>query len=703
MVALVAPAGYGKTTVLTQWCACTPRRVAWVSLDREDDDPAVLLADLGAALAATGPVDAGLVRTISSPGTSVAAGVARRAAAALASVGEPVLLVLDHSEALQAPDTRDAVAALALRLPPNAQLAVASRASPPLPVARLRAQGAVAEIGVDDLVMDHVEARSLLEAVGEDLAGTDAVDVVRRTEGWPVGIYLAALAARSGTVRAPEPVRLTGDDRAVADYLRSELLARAPADRLSFLTRTSVLERMCGPLCDAVLVRRRSGRMLEELEGANFMLVPLDRRREWYRYHTLFQELLHAELQRREAELVADLHRRAAAWCEDNGAPEMAIYHAQQAGDADTVARLVARIGIPTYASGRHETVHRWMQWFDGRGLVDRYPPVAVLGAIFLALFGQPADAERWAAVAESVTLPDAVGPDGSPMSALLALQRAFLCRDGTERMWRDAHDAGTNLAPGSRWGVGALVLEGIGKLLSGDPDGADALFARVTVLAEQDGAIPSAATVWAERAVIAIDRDDWGEADHVAARALHFVDRGGLEDYAQSALAYAVSARTAVRRGDVAAARLHLGAAVRLRPKLSYALPYYAVQSLLQLAWTYVALADRAGARRVLREARDVLVIRPELGTLGDQAAELRRRLDAVESGPIGASSLTKAELRLIPLLSTHLTYAEIGERLYVSRNTIKTQAMSIYRKLDVTSRSAAIERIEEIGLLGR
>ena len=141
----------------------------------------------------------------------------------------------------------------------------------------------------------------------------------------------------------------------------------------------------------------------------------------------------------------------------------------------------------------------------------------------------------------------------------------------------------------------------------------------------------------------------------------------------------------------------------MRLRPKLSYALPHYAVQSLLQLGWTYVALADRSGARAVLREARDVLLIRPDLGTLGEQAAELRRRLAAVETGPIGASSLTKAELRLIPLLSTHLTFTEIGERLYVSRNTVKTQAMSIYRKLNVSSRSEAIERVEAIGLLGR
>ncbi len=320
VVSVVAPAGYGKTSLLTQWSARTPRAVAWISLDRDDNDPAVLLACLGAALAGIGPVDDGLVRATSWPGLSVAAAVARRAATALAALGEPVTVVLDHAEVLVSPDARDVVGELAVRLPPNAQLAVASRDAPPLPLGLLRAQGAVLEIGIDDLVMDAAEARELLDGVGDELAGTDAEDVVRRTEGWPVGIYLAALALRAGRGRSAAAVSFRGDDRAVADYLRSELLARVSPDRRSFLTRTSVLDRMCGPLCDAVLSRKRSSRMLEELEGSNLMLVPLDRRREWYRYHRLFQDLLHAELLRDEQDVIVDLHRRAAAWCEANDA-----------------------------------------------------------------------------------------------------------------------------------------------------------------------------------------------------------------------------------------------------------------------------------------------------------------------------------------------------------------------------------------------
>jgi len=210
-------------------------------------------------------------------------------------------------------------------------------------------------------------------------------------------------------------------------------------------------------------------------------------------------------------------------------------------------------------------------------------------------------------------------------------------------------------------------------------------------------------ATGLAERAVIAIGRQEWGEADHLAARSAAVVRAGHLEDYAQSGLPYALSARTAVHRGDLVAARLYLAAVARLRPLLNYALPHYSVQTLTELARAYLALADRAGAREVLRQVRDILLLRPDLGTLVEEAADLRERLDAVEGGPVGASSLTTAELRLIPFLSTHLTFPQIGERLFVSRHTVKTQAVSIYRKLGVTSRGEAIERVEALGLLGR
>jgi LuxR family transcriptional regulator, maltose regulon positive regulatory protein len=190
--------------------------------------------------------------------------------------------------------------------------------------------------------MDEGEARALLEAAGVGPSDADVTRLIDRAEGWPVGLYLAALALQAGSPQDRAGFGFTGDDRFMADYLRSELLAHLSPELVTFLTRTAMLERMCGPLCDAVLATKGSGEVLASLEGANLLLVPLDRRRAWYRYHQLFRELLLAELERREPELVGELHARAAAWYKANQLPEVTIDHAQAAGDPDRVARLVA-------------------------------------------------------------------------------------------------------------------------------------------------------------------------------------------------------------------------------------------------------------------------------------------------------------------------------------------------------------------------
>jgi LuxR family maltose regulon positive regulatory protein len=382
VVSIVAPPGYGKSALLSQWAEETPRRVAWVSLEAEDNDPAVLMAYIAAALDRAQPIDADILRTRAPPGMSVAATVARRIAATMSGMVDPVALVLDHTELLYNHQCRDAIAELALHIPPIGKLVLASRGLPPVPTASLRARGAVVEIGADDLAMDESEARLLLEGAGVELADTELAALVRHTEGWPVGLYLGALASKADGRRPAAGLAFSGDDRLMADYLRTELLSRVPRGGVSFLTRTSVLERMCGPLCDAVVDGTPSGRLLEALEGSNLLLVPLDRTREWYRYHKLFQQLLRAELGQREAGAVTQLHSRA-AWYESNGLPEMAITHAQAAGDADQVARLVTACMLAAYAGGRLETVDRWFQWFDDHDLIENYPSVAVLGAVF--------------------------------------------------------------------------------------------------------------------------------------------------------------------------------------------------------------------------------------------------------------------------------------------------------------------------------
>jgi LuxR family maltose regulon positive regulatory protein len=677
VVCVVAPPGYGKTTLLAQWSARVGPRVGWVSVDRRDNDPVVLLTYIAAALDRVEPVDPGLFQVLASPGVSVVATVVPRLVASVAAMTEPVGLVLDQLESLENQVCLDALAELAIGLPAGSQLALASRRAPALPVALLRAQGQVVEVGAAELAMDQEESRALLEATGSGLSETDMAELAARAEGWPVGLYLAALARKAGGPGSDAGFAFTGDDRFMADYLRSELLAQLPAELVRFLTRAAVLERLSGPLCDAVLDTSGSSQVLESLEGSNLLLVPLDRQRAWYRYHQLFGELLLAELERREPQLVPRLHARAAVWCEANGLPEMAIDHAQAAGDADRVARLVAALTQPAYAAGRVTTARRWLRWFEDRGLVGRYPPVAVLGAWLQALEGRPAAAERWADAAEHPVAASEVAPaartppDGSAMASHLAMLRGLLCRDGVGRMWADSQAALAGLRPASPWRATALLLAGVAALADGQPDRADAVLADAAAVGLDVGALPATATALAERCLVAIQRDDWAAAHALAEQAVGIVATGQLEDYIMSALAHAVAARAALRRGAAPAAREHLARAARLRPLLSSAIPTLAVQTLLELGRAYLALSDAAGVRAVLGQARDVLRARPDLGRLPAQVEELRSSLDLARQASPGASGLTTAELRLLPLLATHLTFREIGERLYISPRT--------------------------------
>ena len=613
---------------------------------------------------------------------------------------EPVALVLDDAEAITNPECIDTITELALSFPAGSRLAIASRDTLLLPAARLRAHGRIVEIGADDLAMSDREAAVLLSGAGVGVGAHDVDALVQRTEGWPAGLYLAALAMRAGSPRAEAGFSVTGDDRFVGDYLRSELLDRVSRAEVTFLTRTAILDRMCGGLCDAVVGRTGSSRTLEQLESRNLLVVPLDRRREWYRYHHLFRELLHAELRRREPELIARLHSRAAHWYEANAMPEAAIDHAMAAGDAGRVGRLVLNQMQPVWASGRIDTVLGWMQWLEGRTEVEHYSGIAAHAALILALLGRPGEAERWAAAAERDPATGTL-PDGNTMAATLAYLQALLCRRGVAQMRRDAQLAMAGLSPASPYRATMLHTEGVSHLLDGDLDRADPLLAHAFDVAISAGAVPFLPVVLAERGIVAIARDEWHEAEAFADQALAFVQDGSLDRYWTSALVYAFVARCALHRGDLQHAREYVARAARLRPLLTSALPVVSAQTLLELARCYISLGDIGGARTVLRQAQDIFGQRPGLGALPRQAAELHSRLNGNPAAMHGASSLTTAELRLLPLLPTHLTLGEIGERLHITRNTVKTQAIAIYRKFGVSSRRAAISRMHELGLL--
>jgi LuxR family transcriptional regulator, maltose regulon positive regulatory protein len=257
VITLVAPPGYGKTTLMAQWAQRTESRVAWLSCDDTDNDPVVLLSALAVALSRIGPVDPAIFSALASSGGDIT--VVPRFVAAVAPVQPPVTVLVDHAEAVTNRQCLNTIAEFALRLPPGWQFALASRTVVPLPTARLRAHGGILEITADDLAMGVTEAHSLLKGAGVEADEASLRDLLQRTKGWPAGLYIAALAIKSGTRQSDAGFTFTGDDVYMGDYLRSELLAGISAEEASFLTRTSVLERMCGSLCDAILGWSGSG------------------------------------------------------------------------------------------------------------------------------------------------------------------------------------------------------------------------------------------------------------------------------------------------------------------------------------------------------------------------------------------------------------------------------------------------------------
>ncbi len=353
------------------------------------------------------------------------------------------------------------------------------------------------------------------------------------------------------------------------------------------------------------------------------------------------------------------------------------------------------------WASGRIDTVERWMERLGSRAPAPHTPAMIAHGALIFALLGRPGDTERWAAVAESSP---AIGtlPDGSTVEATMAYLRANLCREGPAVMRADAVEALAGLGPTSPYRATMLHAEGLSYLLEGDLESADASFAHAFDLAVSIDAAPVAALVLAEQFLVAVERDEWTAAESLMKRSLEIVARGPFDEYWTSALVFAAAAHAAAHRGDMSEAREYARRATRLRPLLTYALPVVSVQALVELARAYLALVDPEGARAVLEQLRGILQQRPDVGSLVGTVHRLDERVGQITAArPLGASSLTAAELRLVPLLSTHLTYPEIGERLFISRHTVKTHAGSVYRKLGASSRKEAVERIVELGLI--
>jgi LuxR family transcriptional regulator, maltose regulon positive regulatory protein len=701
VVAITAPAGYGKTTLLAEWAERDRRPFAWVSIDEADADPVVFLGHVAVALDRVESIDPGVFETIASPTGISPRRVLSRLGSALSMRTRPFVLVLDDVDRLSEPMVADAVMTLAGYVPTGSLLALSGRAVPNNGLARLRADGRLIEVGVDDLALGPPQAHRLLRGAGVRATKAEAAELADATEGWPVGLYLAALSLQEQRRSTLPPIRFTGDDRFVVDYVRSEVLEPLTRDRQRFLIRTSILDRLNGSVCDAVMERSGSARTLESIERQNLLLVPLDRQREWYRYHHLFRDVLRAELARREPDSIPELHRRAADRFEEAGMLEDAFMHAHASGDTKRAAELLQRMGLAYYRNGRSATLRRWLDLL-GEDVVAGNGGLALMAAWIAALSGDPVAADRWASAADHVPL---TGPSflGSPsLRSVAAMVHATMSRGGAVAMYQAAQLAVREEPGSSPFRASALAYLGLATLIRGDEEAADALFAEASDVGERNGGMNAASLAFAERSLIATSRGDRDAADEYARHARAVVDDAHLDEHITTGPVYAASARAALRAGDQDQARVELAAAQRLRPILTWGFPTISVQTRLELARVHVGLSDVPGARTLLAEVDEILTHRPDLGRLTTQAVELRTHVGSVRTGRSpGPTTLTAAELRLLTFLPTHLSFREIGARLFVSPNTVKTQAISIYRKLGVSARSDAVQAARDLRLL--
>jgi LuxR family transcriptional regulator, maltose regulon positive regulatory protein len=678
VVLVTAPPGYGKTSLIEDWSERDGRLFVWVGAARNEDTPAFARRLTSSVLAG---VRTGARRR---GGTAVTAVQSVAEAARILAVSQvPVVVVVDDIDLLSTDDGAAMLMRFADELPAGSQLVLAGRSTAALPVARWRASGRLFELTTDDLRFTNREAGALFRGTGVLLPQRLLSALNEKLEGWPAGLYLAASALRSPGVDV-DALLERGLEPAL-EYLRNEVVAALPEADLDFLMRVAVLERLCPGLCDAVVGAPHSERVLERLERTNLFVAPIDRERRWYRIHSVLRDVLIDELERRAPGAALALHRRAAAWCVEHGETELALEHARAGDDIEQLLDVIEHRAVPFIPAAHPATVARWLKPLDDEAILARRPTVAGIGALAWALLGRPEEAERWLGAAETQQQPPVL------LQSLIAPRSAADIRLAAEL-------ALASLELGSLWRAPLLVVLASAHVLEGDAAAADAALEEAADAAAAGGDRTVEVIAVGQRCLLATSLGDWARADLLAGAARLALADAHLEDHGAAVFALAASARTALRHGNWAALRSDLEQAQARLPQVTYVLAFYAVSLRLEFARIQLALGDGQAARNLLREIDDVYARRPQLGVLVDEVASFRSDLERTDRE---MATLTAAELRLLPLLTTHLSFREIADRLFVSRNTVKTQAISVYRKLGVSSRGEAIDRASGLGLV--
>ena len=695
---VACPAGFGKTTLLAAWREAEAARkpIAWLTLDEGDNDPVVLwthaieaLRRASPAVARSAPAD-----TVVAPVVDV---VLPRLVNELDGQGE-ITLILDDLDRLSSVPARASVRWFIDHAPPGFQLVLASRTEPALPVGTLRAHGELLELRAGDLRFTCEEADAFLNGrLRLGLTPGDVEALMVKTEGWPAGLYLAALSLQHAADRHALVRRFGGSNRHVVDFLEAEVLQAHDPPAQALMLRTSVLERLSGPLCDAVLEQEGSAAMLDALARSNLFLVPLDDEGGWYRFHHLFAQLLRVELERREPGLAPALHRRAYAWHREHGTTGEAIQHAMAAGAYAEAAGLIQRSWISYANTCRYVTVLAWLRRLPAE-ILDGDVHLLLIQAWVLSLSARREEAARAIAAVERLgDLGAGPLPDGfSSGEASLTMLRACFPWGDTGAQLDNGRRAAELEGPGSPWRPLACWAVGTGLYFRGEPDEADRWFAESAALAPASRQWLAGEASLAYRSWIAGERGRLDEQRVLAETAAGFVrEHGTGKVIGPAPLALGLSLAARGRPGQ-ALPLIDRGVAF----SRTFGQPIQLANALLGQAPALRALGEYQRAADAVAEARSILGSCPDPGILAGRLAALDRapRIRPVRSGD---QELTQQELRVLKLLHGDLSQRDIGRELYVSHSTVHSHVRAIYRKLAVSSRAGALHRGRQLGLL--
>jgi LuxR family maltose regulon positive regulatory protein len=617
----------------------------------------------------------------------------------LAELSHRVVLVLDDYQFVTEEDAHESVAFFVEHVPENVHLVISSRTDPPLPLGRLRARGEMNEIRTEQLAFSEEEAECLVnEKMGLDIGPEDLCVLLERTEGWPAGIYLASLSLQNKEDKHAFIESFRGSNRYIVGLLGEEVLAGLPEEVRRFLLETSVLTTMTGPLCDAVTNRQGSAALLRELTRSNLFVVSLDEQGEWYRYHHLFSELLLFELKSSHPNLVPTLRKRASVWLEGVGYFEGAIRQAIEAADYERVGLLIARYWYGYVSAGQTATVQRWLESLPEE-IITHNAALALVKAWICALSGQREETARFLALAGNLPYEGSL-PDGTAsVESGMAILRAVFGYDGVQSTV-EAVRLATELEPGESSPWAALVRFALGSslFLSGDTFRARRPLEEALVLTENGQRLVRMVTL-SFLSFVEADEGRLEEAEAHARAAQALVE--GLRPFAipQTSLAPIALGRALAERGNLVEAQAELESGLSARRKIPGLSPWPTLIGLLALARVRAARGDRAGGRATLAEARAILEAFPDSGVFPALLERQERKLRARKRQLDG--ELTEREMDVLRLLGGELSTRQMAQSLYVAPSTVRTQIKSIYRKLGVSSRSAAVEDARARGLI--